>query len=53
VMWDVWSIVQSVGLVVRTRQPGLPNHLPCLGLLLVLRHHDSYLSLPTYALDLP
>jgi hypothetical protein len=24
-MWDVWSIVQSVGLVIRTRQSGLPN----------------------------
>ena len=42
-----------VGLVIRTRQPGLLNSPACLGFLLVLRHQHSYLSLPTYALYPP
>jgi hypothetical protein len=41
-MCDVWSIVESVGLMIRARQPGLPNSPALPGLLLVLRHHDSY-----------
>jgi len=60
VMWVgfMWSIVRSVGLVIRTRQPGLPNSPACLGLLLVFvtkiatflypRTHLTLLRYPYY-----
>ena len=62
-MWDVRSIVRSVGLVIRTRQPGLLNSPTCLGLLLVLvtkiatflypRTHSTLLRYPYTEIVLP
>jgi len=53
-MRDVlWSIVRSVGLVIRTRPAGVAELTYLLGFVARSRYQDSYLSLPTYALDPP